>query len=116
MAQVVTRRIPPVRRLLMDAKALIAKPENWCKGTFAKSAKGRPVPIDSAKACRFCAYGAVLHAEGKTYAGPPRQADMLLDTLTLGGLVHFNDAPTTTHPMVMRLFNKAIRRAKEQRI
>ena len=77
-----TRAIPPVRRLLMDAKALISKPECWCKGTFAKSAKGYPVPIDSPKACRFCAYGAVLRAEGKEAAGAPGQADMLLDGLT----------------------------------
>lgn len=106
----VTRRIPPVRRLLMNAKLLIQEPENWIKGAFARSAKGRKVNIQSPKACRFCAYGAMLHLDGSV------GAYQLLNELTHEGLIAFNDAPDTTHPMIMRLFDKAIRRAKEQGI
>ena len=111
-----TRRIPPVRRLLMDAKALIQAPENWIKGKFARSAKGRPVRLDSPKACRFCAYGAVMHAADRTTVETTLDADRLIGEQTKSGLIPFNDAPSTTHPMVMRLFNRAIRRAKEQGI
>ncbi len=99
-------RIPAVRRLLMDAKALIAKPESWIQGK---------VEYYSSKVHQFCAYGAVLHVV--RLDGPALSCAVdILDEQTNGNVIDFNDAPTTTHPMVMLLFNKAIRRAKEQGI
>ncbi len=109
-------RIPPVRRLLMDAKALIQNPENWVQGEFARSARGLKLDWWHVGACWFCAYGAVLCAGQKLDVGVPIRVSRLLDALAERELIQFNDAPTTTHPMVMRLFNKAIRRAKEQGI
>ena len=109
-----TRRIPPVRRLLMDAKALINKPEHWIKGKYARSAKGREVDLGSPKARRFCASGAMLRAASTRDDSIYRRANRILKGPTRSGLVAFNDAPSTTHAMVMRLFNAAIRRAKEQ--
>ena len=109
-----TRRIPPVCRLLMDAKALIAKPENWNQNGFARSATNRQVDVFSPQAHKFCAWGALIWAAGKDEAPEFVDAEMLLFNDL--DLVTFNDAPTTTHPMIMRLFNRAIRRAKEQGI
>jgi len=118
-------RIPPVRRLLMDAKASIARPKNWCQGPMAMSAKGNDVDVYGWRACRFCAVGAILRAShnriGLAELGGrllPYAAIDVVDKQCPDSLVTaaFNDAPTTTHPMVMRLFNQAIRRAKEQGI
>ena len=110
-----TRAIPPVRRLLMDAKALIAQEENWTKGTFARSASNRQVLITSPRAQKFCSWGAILRAAGDDREFLEHDALFLLEKETgTNNASLFNDAPSTTHPMVMRLFNKAIRRAKEQ--
>ena len=83
----VMTRIPPVRRLLMDAKALIAKPENWTKGTFARSAavKSRGVDVFGPRACRFCAEGAIWRANYARHrtkfddAGRPNEAIVALN-------------------------------------
>ena len=110
-------RIPPVRRLLMDAKALIQDPENWCRSNFAQSFKGRPVAIMSSLACKFCAEGAVYRAGGDIDGDREYRAlNRLQDETDNNCVPAFNDAPSTSHPMIMRLFNKAIRRAKEQGI
>lgn len=111
-----TRRIPPVRRLLMDAKALIQKPENWCKRAFARDAYGDSVGVNNSRACRFCPKGALLN---RNMGAPPKPYLLAYDILSDSAgrdIVNHNDADETTHPMIMRLFNKAIRRAKEQRI
>ena len=113
-----TRATPPVRRLLMDAKALIAKPKNFCRREVARDASGRPVDLQSPRAVRFCCLGAIWRGNDKW---PRRQiASNAEDRLRLfvpdGHIASFNDAPTTTHPIIMRLFNKAILLAKEQGI
>ncbi len=112
-----TRRIPPVRRLLMDAKALIARPEHWCKEADAKNAKGEWVGATYPSACRFCADGALQRVAGSVEE--PLSSARRLMRASIGrdtAICLFNDARETTHPMIMRLYNKAIRRAKEQGI
>ena len=110
-----TRRIPPVRRLLMDAKALIQRPKNWTQRAYSRDAKGKQVGILSSEACRFCAEGTLLRVydETEVYQSVNR---LLRELIAPRGLVSFNDAPGTTHRDIMRLFNKAIRAAKEQGI
>ena len=115
----VTRRIGPVRRLLMDAKALIKKPENWCKRRNARSVTNKPSYTTSPLACKFCAYSAVYRAYFNKGCPSPDERSVhetrsLIRDVLDGSLIEFNDAPETTHPMIMRLFNKAIKRAKEQ--
>ena len=110
-------RIPPVRRLLMDAQKLIRKPENWTKGTFARSASNRQVLPTSPRAQKFCSWGAIVRAAGDGREFLADDALFLLEKeMGTYNASLFNDAPSTTHPMIMRLFNKAIRRAKEQGI
>ena len=111
-------RILPVRRLLMDAKALISKPGNWIKGTSAKTAKNKMVGTNSSEACRFCLQGGMERATWNA-TWPLRKSafGILGEGLPVGtSFINFNDGWSTTHPLVMRLFNKAIRRAKEQGI
>ena len=109
-------RIPPVRRLLMDAKALIAKPENWNQLGFARSAANRQVGIFSPQAHKFCVWGALIRVAGMDSVPEFMDAEVLLFNTCDDHLAAFNDAPSTTHPMIIRLFNQAIRRAKEQGI
>ena len=110
-------RIPPVRRLLMDAKALIAKPSNWCKRAFAETARGKQINSFSPEACRFCAHSAIHRASRELTLGIQERAICLATRFTPNrSIILFNDAPETTHLKVMRLFNQAIRRAKEQGI
>ena len=107
-------RIGPVRRLLMDAKALISKPECWCQEAYALSAKNRLVDPHSPRARKFCISGAIRRAQ--VGYGTIHGARKILAGLVETNILGFNDAPDTTHPMIMRLFNKAIRLAKEQGI
>ena len=111
-------RIPPVRRLLMDAKALIAKPENWLVRAEARDSHGVKISVYDPSACKFCADGSIRHAAGYHDHGIEltKCARGVVANILGRSLVCFNDAPTTTHPMIMRLFNKAIKRAKEQGI
>ena len=109
------KRIPPVRRLLMDAKKLIAKPENWTKGTYARSAGNSSIEIFSPRARKFCSIGALFRAVGK-FDLCGHHAPRLLRKCLGQSIGAFNDAPETTHPMIMRLFNKAIALAKERGI
>ncbi len=121
-------RIPPVRRLLMDAQKLISKEENWTKHELARGAAVHSIGVDifGPGGRRFCSLGAIWRAnyerQGSGYDGYKvlHEAISVLENSLVShaelSLTMFNDAPTTTHHMVMRLFNKAIRRAKEQGI
>ena len=111
-------RIPPVRRLLIDARKLIRKPENWTKGAFARTKAGTSVPTHHSFARQFCVSGALQNAAGPGLYDEYSAARKLVGDCMPeeGHLLNFNDALSTTHPMVMKLFNQAIRRAKEQGI
>jgi hypothetical protein len=51
------------RRLLEHARELIADPDHWTKGAFARDALGEWVGIHNPKACRFCAGAALFRIE-----------------------------------------------------
>ncbi len=110
-----TRAIPPVRRLLLDAKALIDKPEKWCKSAFARTSLGVATHALYDDATRFCLVGALMKADIPCTSHYLEARAFLTEA---GGksVMCLNDAPTTTHRMIMALFNRAIKRAKEQGI
>jgi len=102
------------------AKAIIEKPENWTKGSFARSATGGAVPTDDPEAVCFCALGACLKSSPK---GPFSdnlqeliQAATELgsnesDEASLRGITWIND--NSGHEAVMKMFDRAIELAKE---
>lgn len=51
-----------IRDVLVDARALVAKPDNWLRDYLAKSADGSLVEPTDWKATRFCARGAILRS------------------------------------------------------
>ena len=94
---------------LRAARKLIEKPENWCKGDFARNSSGEPVPDESADACAWCVAGA-LYCRSVDAVSAGRAFMALHRSLPNGFLCapNFNDHPDTTHPMVLDLFDRAI--------
>jgi hypothetical protein len=50
-------------KVLTGARLLVGERTHWTKGTFARDQHGRAVAIDSDRAYRFCAAGAIARAE-----------------------------------------------------
>ena len=92
---------------LRAARALIARPEHWCQGSFGRNADGLAVPANSVDAVRWCLMGA-LAKDGL----PPRSAVTLALVAALppgqnpASLSTYNDQ--VTHEEVLALFDRAI--------
>lgn len=94
--------------ILKAARDLIAKPENWTQGTYARDARGNEIGVRSDIAVCFCSLGAISAVSGNCDdAGMARDA---IAALTRNGIVNFND--THTHSEVLDLFSKAIKAAE----
>jgi hypothetical protein len=52
---------------LIKARTLIADIKNWTQRQGARAINGRPVPITSDLACRWCAEGALLKVTGSNW-------------------------------------------------
>ena len=101
--------------VLRAARALIETPERWCRGAWARSAHRRPVLEASAKACSFCALGAVNRvAPSWNLRGQAHGA--LFHSLPKFPSVHqFNDARSTTHADILALYDRAIALAETEK-
>ena len=53
---------PLERQIIERARALIATPQMWTQGEFARDAHGEPVNWRSPKAVQFCLWGALNRA------------------------------------------------------
>lgn len=82
----------------MKPSELLAKEENWTKGTAARDKSNNPVGIHSPEAFSFCAYGA-LQKCGVNEDG----IDLLYSKVPVGSLVSFNDNSNTTHTEIIAL-------------
>ena len=51
-----------MRVILTEARQLIAEPEKWTQGAFARDRDGGAVDAEAEEARSFCAYGALLKA------------------------------------------------------
>lgn len=96
--------------VLVAARAKIAKPENWCHGTAARSACGAAVSPSSDTACQWYSIGA-LNAVSKTdkeFDAAYRALSRCLPPLKFdcAAIAVFNDAHT--HDEVLALFDRAI--------
>ena len=84
--------------VLRLARHKIRTPDRWCRGALARAGSGRPLTSESANAVSFCAAGALFSVVGYFYTGEI--------------IPVFNDAPTTTHADILRLYDKAIELAE----
>jgi hypothetical protein len=97
------------KEILEKARALIADRERWTSHYYAKDAEGREVDYRDARACRWCAAGAIYHTI------PPGTGAAIdpIDTLRkacldeLGhGITYVNDF--LGHEAILRCFDTAI--------
>ena len=85
---------PVERRIVERARALIATPQTWAQGEFARDAAGEPVSWRSPDAARFCIWGA-LNRAAREMTGDERQRVRLAD--------HAARALRGTTPSISRL-------------
>lgn len=104
-----------IKDKLIEARALIEKPENWTQGAFARDEKGEAVEIGSDKAVSYCMIGALWRAcnagEDRTKARPAQDVLHKAAEQVTGdsSILLVNDFGT--HEEVIRVFDAAIERA-----
>lgn len=116
----------PTSTVLRAARDLISEPERWAKWGYGFTEK----PKNKGEAYRlmthlvdkatcFCAWGAVSAVMG-TYSSCAHSAatfvlkDAIREHTEFIGIPSFNDDPETTHADVLRMFNRAIKKAEDQ--
>ena len=117
-----TATAPTPRDLLVEARTLIARPEDWTQGAAARDAEGEPVGVEHEDAVSWCATGAIncaMYRHADSLDVPPplqharNQAGTILTrtvrALTLG---HYTEATTyndqTNHGCIVHAFDIAI--------
>jgi hypothetical protein len=109
------RKVPVKKAssLLRQARALIAKPNGWCKKTFAKNEKGYSTRPTEDDAVSFCMLGAIQHVPATNDAY--QSARHYLDVATnFYGVPYWNDHQAKDQKEVLSKFDSAIARAVEQ--
>jgi len=85
----------------MKMKKLLANPDAWTQGKYARDAYGKEVHVDSPKATCWCLEGAFI----KCY---PRNNRKIFKKLVnkIQFIVNWNDAPERTHQDVINVLNE----------
>lgn len=102
-----------VAETLRAARAVIAEPEHWTKGAFARPSKSssKEVPVTNPEAGAWCALGALRKVDGP-YEWQARAT--LAKAITNGKSTEseyvwkFNDASRRRHPDILDAFDRAI--------
>lgn len=96
-------------RRLERARALLAKPNGWTRGWYAKTQKNNEANPRSRAAVSFCVLGACDRVGASTQILSeiviPKRANTLPD---------WNDHPDRTQEQVLALFDKAIKIARKR--
>lgn len=101
-----------VADILVEARKLIEKPENWTQGENARNDRGRHCMIDDPLAACWCMQGAIIKSAGPTEFTATRKAiDAFIGTIA-EYITAYNDNPDRTHPEVLAAFDSAITRAR----
>jgi len=102
-----------IKQLLVDARKLIEKPENWTIGVMARDARGNEVPIDNADACKFCMLGAIRRADLEQQSALKAHevvlplATAIMERYGSTSIARTNDS--VSHEEVLSIFDKAIK-------
>ena len=105
------------KQVLINARALIADPAHWTRGTIARTANGRKVEWHDQSATKWCAMGAMYRA-AYDLVGDRKQAVRIGNDLAnsirprrwlRGGLPLINDV--RGHTVVLAVFDKALQAA-----
>lgn len=92
--------------VLRKARSLVMK--GWIRYNFAADAKGNGVAVDSARACKFCARGAIYRAGGEVFGVEERLVIRAARIRKYAGLGRWNDAKLRSKRDVLRAFDRAI--------
>lgn len=93
--------------VLIAARKLIEKPENWCKGAYARTARDYEVGPKEATATKWCVFGAVWKVADDPNGIAASNARWALNEQA-DGAVLLNDTTSTTHADVLAAFDRAI--------
>lgn len=91
--------------VLRKAREVIANPEHWTRGAYAKDVNGNEVNFAGKTACKFCAAGAIFRAHGGNYAIQALTAEL---PKTSNTVITFNDWSRRKHSEVLALYDRAI--------
>lgn len=99
-------------KILRDARELLAKPNGWIQGSFARNKYGVATLIESSTACSFCAWGAVRRASLLNGHDVPVEYDVtgIPDT----NFINFNDQPGRTKEEVLDYFDEIIKKVENE--
>ena len=114
--------IPTTRDILVEARALIAKPEAWTQGTGARDADGEPIGVEHRDAVSWCATGAIncavySHADSLDITPAlqetrERAGTLLTDAVNALTLGHYRETTTyndqTDHSCILKAFDIAL--------
>ena len=113
---------PTARDILIDARALIARPQAWTQGTGARDADGEPIGVEHEDAVSWCATGAIncaVYRHADSLDIPPalqrardRAGTILTDAVTRLTLGHYSETTTyndqANHGCIVKAFDIAI--------
>lgn len=101
-------------QVLRLAKWFINTPEKWTQGEHARDANRKCAATCDAWAVSYSIVGATLKAAVILGEALTPAYTILCEACNtnFGGVNDFNDAPTTTHKMVMEVLDKAIEHAR----
>lgn len=125
-----------ISEVLTDARKLIERPENWCRGTMARDSDGCAVPVEHKLASKFCSTGAVnrvAHSLENSYARGVDALNMLYKVMSRVygnaspvptpfpfsapvSIAAYNDMQDRTHYEILKLFDDAIALAKKEEV
>lgn len=87
----------------MKVYELLAKPEVWTKGAYARNKEDMPVGTTAKDACKFCLYGALLKCYSNDTSKRLDIMNILADKHGISSIVLWNDSEETTHDKVVKL-------------
>jgi hypothetical protein len=99
--------------VLHAARALLADPARWTQGRNGRMDNGYPVEATDPRATCWCMAGAILLTSNGSQSGD-HAAALLTSFLGVDAIYKFNDAPTTTHALVLHAFDRTIARAENE--
>lgn len=99
-----------VRQILIEARKLIEKEENWCKRHYALDGAGMSTNELFDNAVCFCALGAINRSAGELLCCEDGPVSVLTEAMGAATVHEFND--THTHAEVLAAFDRAVEAAK----
>lgn len=99
---------------LKEARHLLRK-RGWATKALARTNDGTPISPFDARACSFCAIGAIMAVKGGgAWSAFEYEIELMTSVLGVPVLSQWNDTSTRTKNDVLRAFDLAIRESSRQ--